>query len=80
MSQFVENAKKGIKKHPEIFSALMEFEITKKIPKFRRRKRIDITLDEQILNEIKKYCSINGISTSRFIEKLIKEKLIKNNN
>ena len=43
MPSFAEYAIRGIKKHPEIFSALEEFERTKKIPKFTYRKRIDIT-------------------------------------
>ena len=74
MPSFAEYAIKGIKKHPEIFSALEEFERTKKIPKFTYRKRIDLTVDETVLMEFRKYCCGNNINMSRLIESyMIKE-------
>ncbi len=75
MPSFKDIALREIKKHPEIFSALEEFERTKRIPKFTYRKRVDITIDEQILREFKSYCQKNGFNMSRMIEKHIKEEL-----
>ena len=75
MPSFKDTAIKEIKKHPEIFSALEEFEKTKRIPKFTYRKRVDITIDEQILREFKFYCQKKGFNMSRLIEKHIKEDL-----
>lgn len=78
MPSFADFALKGIKKHPEIFAALEEFERTKKLPKFNRRKRLDITIDERVLNTFKNYCRENGLNMSRIIEKHLKEELAKN--
>lgn len=75
MQSFKEIAIREIRKHPEIFSALEEFERTKRIPKFSYRKRLDITLDEQLLREFKNYCRENSLNMSRIIEKHIKEEL-----
>lgn len=77
MPSFAKYALRGIKKYPEIFSALEEFERTKKIRKFSYRKRIDITINEQILNEFRKYCQKNGLNMSRVIENYMKKELEK---
>ncbi len=73
--QLYKYALQGIKKHPEIFSALEEFERTKKIPKFTYRKRIDITIDENILKKFKAHCQEKGLNMSRIVEKYMKETL-----
>lgn len=75
MSSFLKTVIRGIKKHPEVFSALEEFERTKKIPKFTYRKRIDITINENILKEFKEYCREHGFNMSRLIEKHIRNEL-----
>ena len=77
MPSFKDYAFIGIKKHPEIFSALEEFEQTKKIPKFSYRKRIDITIDEHILKRFKEYCRRTGLNMSRLVERYIKKELEK---
>jgi len=77
MPSFADYAIRAIKKYPEIFSALEEFERTKKIPKFVYRKKFDITIDSNILREFREYCKINGFSMSRLIEKYIIEELKK---
>lgn len=75
MPSFREYALRGIKKHPEIFSALEEFEQTKKIPKFSYRKRMDITIDEHILKQFKNYCQRTGRNMSRLLEQYMKKEL-----
>jgi len=75
MPSFKETAIKGIKEYPEIFSALEEFEKTKRIPNFSYRKRLDITINENILREFKNYCRERGLSMSRVIELHLKEEL-----
>lgn len=77
MPSFADYAIRGIKKYPEIFSALEEFERTKKIPKFTYRRRLDITINENILREFKEYCKKYSFSMSRLIEKYIIEELKK---
>lgn len=78
MQSFKDHAIKGINKYPEIFSALEEFERTKKLPKFSYRKRMDITIDEHLLKKFKEYCSKNGLNMSRIVELHLKEELAKN--
>ncbi len=78
MSSFAERAIKAIDKYPEIFSALEEFEKTKKIPKFTYRKRLDVTIDENILRQFKEYCRKNNFNMSKLIEKHIRNELKEN--
>lgn len=75
MQSFKDHAIKGINKYPEIFSALEEFERTKKLPKFSYRKRMDITIDEHLLKKFKEYCQQKGLNMSRVIEMHLKEEL-----
>ncbi len=75
MSSFAKRAIEAIKKHPEIFSALEEFERTKKIPKFTYRKRLDVTINENILKKFKEYCRQHSFNMSRLIEKHMIEEL-----
>ena len=70
-------ARKIINKYPEVFESLLEFERTKKIPKLYKRKRFNITIDENILREFKKYCETKNINMSRFLEKKIRDILTK---
>lgn len=76
MQSFRELGLKGIKEYPRVFSALEEFERTKRIPKFTYRKRIDVTIDEHLLKKFKQYCQTRGLNMSRTIEKHIKEELL----
>ncbi len=78
MPSFAEYAFRAIKKYPEIFSALEEFERTKKIPKFTYRKRIDVTINEHILREFKQHCAEKGLNMSRLIENGMKREMEKN--
>ncbi len=71
MSSFAKKAIQAIEKYPEIFSALEEFERTKKIPKFTYKKRLDVTIDENALKKFKEYCRQHGFNMSKLIEKYI---------
>ncbi len=75
MEWLLKNALRGIRKYPELFSALEEFERTKKIPKFTYRKRVDVTIDENLLREARTYCEKNSISFSRVVERGLKKEL-----
>lgn len=72
-SEFLKVTKEAIARNPELFEALMEFERTKKLPKLYRRKRINLTIDENSLYKFKKYCEEHNINMSRFIEKKMDE-------
>jgi len=66
-----EIAKEVIKKHPEYFEALMEFERTKKLPKFSYKKRVNFTIDENIFREFRNFCEKNNIRMSGVVEDLM---------
>lgn len=75
MSSLKTTALQVIKKYPEVFSALEEFERTKKIPKFTYRRRIDVTIDEHLLKKFRNYCRQHNMVMSRIIEEMMKNKL-----
>lgn len=54
--------------YPEVFEALLEFERTKRLPQLYRRKRFNITINENVLRDFKRYCSEKNVNMSRFIE------------
>ena len=74
-SSNVLRAKQIIAKYPEVFESLVEFEKTKKLPKLYRRKRLNITIDENILRNFKLYCEKRNINMSRLIEKKMIEEI-----
>lgn len=74
-SSNVIRAKQIIAKYPEVFESLVEFEKTKKLPKLYRRKRLNITIDENILRTFKSYCEKRNINMSRLIEKKMIEEI-----
>jgi hypothetical protein len=67
-SELIERARTIIKTYPEVFDSLLEFEETKKIPKLYRRRRVNLTIDENILREFKAYSNKRAINMSRFVE------------
>lgn len=73
VSEAVKKADEIIQKYPEVFEALLEFERTKKVPKLYRRKRLNITIDENVLRDFKEYCRRKNINMSRLLEKKMVE-------
>lgn len=73
--RIVERAKKIIKEHPEYFEALVEFERTKKLPKFKYKKRVNFTIDADLIRKFRSYCEKNGYKMSARIEKYISDEL-----
>ena len=74
-SDNVNIAKKIIKKYPEVFESLLEFERTHKIPKIYKRKRFNITINENVLHDFKRYCTEHNINMSQLLEKKMLETL-----
>jgi len=67
-----DNVKLGrqlINEYPEVFESLLEFERTKKLRKLYRRKRLNITIDENVLRDFKRFCRKRNINMSRYLEK-----------
>ncbi|MBN1543895.1 hypothetical protein JW898_00355 [Candidatus Woesearchaeota archaeon] len=68
-SDNVDRIKEVIRKYPEVFESLLEFERTKKLPKLYRRTRLNITIDENTLREFKSFCRRQNINMSRLLER-----------
>jgi uncharacterized protein (DUF4415 family) len=60
-----------IKKNPEIFEALVEFEKTKKLPKLNYKQRVNFTIDTNIFKKFREYCQRHGYKMSTKIEQFI---------
>lgn len=75
--EMLKTAEKLIREQPEIFDALLEFERTKKVPKFTYKKRFNFTLDPMLVNKFKVLCEKKGIKMSKRIEQHIIEDIQK---
>jgi len=74
--QSVEIAKKAIeivKRNPEYFEALVEFEKTKKLPKLKYKERANFTIDSDLLKKFREFCKGKGMKMSPRIEYLIRK-------
>ena len=71
--ELIKTTERLLKEQPEIFDALLEFERTKRVPKFTYKKRVNFTLDPILFNKFRLYCEKLGIKMSTRIEQHIKE-------
>ena len=75
LSKELQYALKAIKKHPQVFEALTEYDRTRKMPKTVYRERINLTIDSSVLRRFKHYAHEKGLNMSRVVEKHLKEEL-----
>jgi len=68
-SEFTKVKQKILKKYPEVFQALEDYDKTHKLRKIYIRKRLNITIDENVLRDFKEYSRKNAVNISRFVEK-----------
>lgn len=73
--KILKTAKRIIKENPEYFEALLEFEKTKKLPKFTYKKRANFTIDADLLRKFRNYCKKKGYKMSTKIEQYIIKEL-----
>ena len=73
--KLLDYALNAIKKHPQVFEALAEYDRTRKMPKTTYRVRINLTIDSNLLRRFKHHAQEKGLNMSRVIEKHIKEEL-----
>ena len=64
-----------IKRNPEYFEALVEYEKTGKLPNFSYKKRINFTIDADTMIKFIEYCRKNAIKMSSKVEQLIRKEL-----
>lgn len=76
-SDFLAAARRSIRKYPEVFEALLEFERTKKLPKMNRKERANFTIDRKILQEFRSNCSKTGRNMSKVVEQKLLEEISK---
>lgn len=74
-SKFVEIARDSIKKHPEMFEALLEYERTGKLPKPNPKERANFTIDAKLLRQYRAYCRDKSYKMSSRIERFIESEL-----
>ena len=73
--KLLRNAKKAIMLYPEVFDALEEYDRTHKLKKINYKERANFTIDSNLLNDFRKYCSKKGMKMSSKIEEFIKQEL-----
>ena len=71
----IKTTERLLREQPEIFEALLEFERTKRVPKFTYKRRFNFTLDPTLMKNFKAYCEKKGIKMSTRIEQHIREEL-----
>ena len=64
-----------IKKNPEYFEALVEYEKTGRLPQLTYKKRVNFTIDAVLFKEFRAYCQKTGIKMSTEIELLLRKEL-----
>lgn len=73
----VKLGKQIIARYPEVFQALEEYDRTRKLPKLYRRKRLNITIDENVLQNFKAYCVAKHLNMSRLLEEQMLQEMRK---
>ena len=73
--EFLKLADQIIAKYPEAFSALEEYDRTRRLPKLKYKKRVNFTLDSELFRKFRVYCEEKGIKMSTFIERIIMKEL-----
>ena len=67
-----ERIRKVVNENQALFIALEDLDRTGKLKKIDYKKRYNFTIDQDVMNRFRNYCSKNGIVMSNKIEELIK--------
>ena len=65
-----------IKRNPEYFEALVEFEKTGRLPKLNYKERVNFTIDADLMRKFRVFCKKNGMKMSSRVEELIRKDLL----
>ena len=74
-NNYAQTAKRLIAEHADLFDALLEFERTKKMPRLSRKKRVNVTLDADLLRAFKREAAGRGAKLSPVLEQAMKRQL-----
>jgi len=69
--------RKVLREHPEMFTALEEYDRTRRLPKMNYKKRANFTINADILHRFRRYCKNHSYNMSSLLEKYIREELKK---
>ncbi len=78
-SKFLQNFRKVYREHPEMFSALEEYDRTGKLRKLTYKERANFTIDQNVLRHFRRICKDKGYAMSKLLENYMKEFVKKNN-
>ena len=74
-SEFLRRARRIIRENPEMFSALEEYDRTRRLPHLSYKKRVDFTLDADLFRKFRTLCQKECLAMSKVVEKLIREEM-----
>ncbi len=74
-NDFVQRAKRIIRENPEMFSALEEYDRTRRLPKLKYKIRANFTVDADVLRKFRRYCQERGMAMSKVVEMKMKEEM-----
>ncbi len=74
-SRDVETARRLIREHGDLFDALLAFERTRRLPKLKRKTRVNFTLDSDLYRAFRSACARRGLKMSNVLEALLREKM-----
>jgi|GEM_PF-803872 len=67
-TDYVQTARRLIRENADLFDALLEYERTKKIPKLSRKKRVNFTVDADLVREFRREAAKRGVAMSAAVE------------
>lgn len=68
-------AKEVIRKNPEVFAALEEYDKTGKLRKLSYKERANFTIDAELLRSFRHHCHKHGLNMSAKIEQFIRKEV-----
>lgn len=75
--ELMKKADKALLMYSEIFDALEEYDRTKRLRKINYKKRVDFTIDANLMLKFRSYCKKKGIKMSSKVEELVRKDLEK---
>lgn len=72
MPSFYDKAKKVINQHQDLFLVLEDLDKTGKLHKLKYKKRVNFTIDEDLVRQFHNYCIHHHLEMSPVIERLIR--------
>ena len=76
-SKLVERARRIVRENPEMFSALEEYDRTRRLPKLSYKTRANFTIDADLFRKFRRRCREKGWTMSKVVEKKMREELKK---